>query len=56
VTPGKVRLLMRCFTTLAAPPNPQSESAAPIPPRATIYRPQLEDNVRFYRDESLDDE
>jgi hypothetical protein len=26
-------------TTLAAPPNAEGDSAAPIPPRATIYRP-----------------
>jgi hypothetical protein len=26
--------------TLAAPPKPEDDSAAPIPPRATIYRPQ----------------
>jgi hypothetical protein len=25
--------------TLAAPPNAEGDSAAPIPPRATIYRP-----------------
>jgi hypothetical protein len=28
------------ITTLAAPPNTEPDSAAPIPPRATIYRPQ----------------
>jgi hypothetical protein len=28
------------ITTLAAPPNPEDDSAAPIPPRATIYLPQ----------------
>jgi hypothetical protein len=28
------------ITTLAAPPNPDDDSAAPILPRATIYRPQ----------------
>jgi hypothetical protein len=28
------------ITTLAAPPNPENYSAAPIPPRATIYRSQ----------------
>jgi hypothetical protein len=28
------------ITTLAAPPNPEDDSAAPIPRRATIYRPQ----------------
>jgi hypothetical protein len=28
------------ITTLAAPPKPEDDSAAPIPPRATIYRPQ----------------
>ena len=28
------------ITTLAAPPNPEDDSAAPIRPRATIYRPQ----------------
>jgi hypothetical protein len=28
------------ITTLAAPPNPEDDSAAPIPLRATIYRPQ----------------
>ena len=26
--------------TWAAPPDPDSESAAPIPPRETIYRPE----------------
>ena len=28
------------ITTWAAPPDPDSESAAPIPPRETIYRPE----------------
>jgi hypothetical protein len=28
------------ITTWAAPPNPESDSAAPIPPRETIYRPE----------------
>lgn len=28
------------ITTFAAPPNREDDSAAPIPPRATIYRPQ----------------
>ena len=28
------------ITTWAAPPDFESESAAPIPPRETIYRPQ----------------
>jgi hypothetical protein len=28
------------ITTLAAPPNPEDDSAAPIPSRATVYRPQ----------------
>jgi hypothetical protein len=28
------------ITTLAAPPITEDDSAAPIPPRATIYRPQ----------------
>ncbi len=28
------------ITTWAAPPNPESVSAAPIPPRETIYRPE----------------
>jgi hypothetical protein len=28
------------FTTWAGPPDSESESAAPIPPRETIYRPQ----------------
>jgi hypothetical protein len=28
------------ITTWAAPPDPKSESAAPIPPRETIYRPE----------------
>jgi hypothetical protein len=28
------------ITTLAAPPSLDNDSAAPIPPRATIYRPQ----------------
>ncbi len=27
------------ITTWAAPPNPESDSVAPIPPRQTIYRP-----------------
>ena len=28
------------ITTRAAPPNPESDWAAPIPPRETIYRPE----------------
>jgi len=28
------------ITTWAAPPNPESDSAAPISPRQTIYRPE----------------
>jgi hypothetical protein len=28
------------ITTRAAPPNREDDSAAPIPPRETIYRPQ----------------
>ena len=28
------------ITTWAAPPNPESDWAAPIPPRETIYRPE----------------
>jgi hypothetical protein len=28
------------ITTWAAPPNPESDSATPIPPRGTIYRPE----------------
>jgi hypothetical protein len=28
------------ITTWAGPPNSDSESAAPIPPHETIYRPQ----------------
>jgi hypothetical protein len=28
------------ITTQAAPPNREDDSAAPIPPRETIYRPQ----------------
>ena len=28
------------ITTWAAPPNPKSDSAAPIPPRETIFRPE----------------
>jgi hypothetical protein len=28
------------ITTWAAPPNPESDSAAPTPPRGTIYRPE----------------
>ena len=28
------------ITTWAAPPDPESESASPIPPRETIYRPE----------------
>jgi hypothetical protein len=28
------------ITTWAAPPNPDSDSAAPISPRQTIYRPE----------------
>jgi hypothetical protein len=27
------------ITTWAAPPEPEGDSAAPIPPRQTIYRP-----------------
>ena len=29
------------ITTWAAPPDPEHDSAAPIPPRQTIYRPDL---------------
>jgi hypothetical protein len=28
------------ITTWAAPPNPESDSAAPISPRQAIYRPE----------------
>jgi hypothetical protein len=33
------------ITTWAGPPNPESESAAPSPPKETIYRP---DNWTVY--------
>jgi hypothetical protein len=35
-----VALTIVAITTWAAPPNPESDSAAPIPPRETIYRPE----------------
>ena len=33
-------LTILAITTWAAPPHPQSESAAPVAPRQTIYRPE----------------
>jgi hypothetical protein len=33
-------VIILAITTWAAPPNPESDSAAPIPPRETIYRPE----------------
>ena len=35
-----VAVTILAITTWAAPPNPESDSAAPIPPRGTIYRPE----------------
>jgi hypothetical protein len=35
-----IAVVVLAATTLAGPPNAQDDSAAPIPPRATIYRPQ----------------
>jgi hypothetical protein len=35
-----IAMTILTITTLAAPPNSEEGSAAPIPPRATIYRPQ----------------
>jgi hypothetical protein len=35
-----VALTIVAITTWAAPPNPESDSAAPTPPRETIYRPE----------------
>ena len=32
-------VIILAITTWAAPPDPESQSAAPIPPRETIYRP-----------------
>jgi hypothetical protein len=36
-----VAMTILAITTWAAPPDPESDSAAPIPPRQTIYRPDL---------------
>jgi len=36
-----VAMTILAITTWASPPDPDSDSAAPIPPRETIYRPQL---------------
>jgi hypothetical protein len=35
-----VAMTILAITTWASPPDPDSDSAAPIPPRGTIYRPE----------------
>ena len=35
-----VAMTVLAITTWAGPSNPENESAAPLPPKETIYRPQ----------------
>ncbi len=35
-----IAVTILAITTWAAPPNPESDSAAPIAPNQTIYRPE----------------
>ena len=35
-----IAVIVLAITTWAAPPNPESDSVAPIPPSEAVYRPQ----------------